>query len=147
MIGYVGRLVPIKDLPLLVQAFSLVTADDDRVHLLIAGDGPARAELTALCRTLGISARCHLIGWCDDLARLYATCDLVALTSITEGTPVALIEAMAAGLPIVALRVGGVPDVIEDGVTGLLYVGPRSRGVCPCVAHFDRRQPGSEEVR
>jgi glycosyltransferase involved in cell wall biosynthesis len=120
VIGYVGRLVPIKDLPLLVHAFSLVAAVDDRVHLLIAGDGPARAELTALCGALGITARCHLIGWCDDLTRLYATCDLVALTSITEGTPVALIEAMAAGLPVVALRVGGVPDVIEDGVTGLL---------------------------
>jgi glycosyltransferase involved in cell wall biosynthesis len=120
VIGYVGRLVPIKDLPLLVQAFSRVAAGDDRVHLLIAGDGPGRAELIDLCRALGISARCHLIGWRDDLARLYATCDLVALTSVTEGTPVALIEAMAAGLPVVALRVGGVPDVVEDGVTGLL---------------------------
>ena len=151
VIGYVGRLVPIKDLPLLVQAFSLVTADDDRVHLLIAGDGPARAELTALCRTLGISARCHLIGWCDDLARLYTTCDLVALTSITEGTPVALIEAMAAGLPIVALRVGGVPDVIEDGVTGLL-VSDRdpavfARALRTLIADSPARRKFAEQAR
>lgn len=120
VIGYVGRLVAIKDLPLLVRAFSLVAEREERAHLLVAGDGPARKELNALCVALGIAPRCHFIGWCDDLARLYATCDVVALTSINEGTPVALIEAMAAGVPVVAMRVGGVPDVVEDGVTGLL---------------------------
>jgi glycosyltransferase involved in cell wall biosynthesis len=120
VIGYVGRLVPIKDLPLLVRAFALVAGEDDRVHLLIAGDGPEREPLTTLGRSLGVSTRLHLVGWRSDLRRLYASCDLVALTSINEGTPVALIEAMAAGLPVVATSVGGVPDVIEHGVTGLL---------------------------
>ncbi len=120
VIGYVGRLVPIKDLPLLVRAFAVVAAEHDRVHLLIAGDGPEREHLALLGQSLSVSTRLHLVGWCSDLRRLYASCDLVALTSINEGTPVALIEAMAAGLPVVATSVGGVSDVIEHGVTGML---------------------------
>jgi glycosyltransferase involved in cell wall biosynthesis len=133
VIGSVGRLVPIKDLPLLVRAFALVAAERDCVHLLIAGDGPEREHLAALGRSLGVSTRLHLIGWCSDLQRLYASCDLVALTSINEGTPVALIEAMAAGLPVVATSVGGVPDVIEHGVTGMLVSAREPAAFAECL--------------
>jgi glycosyltransferase involved in cell wall biosynthesis len=67
----------------------------------------------------------RFLGWTSDLPTLYATFDICALSSINEGTPVALIEAMAAGTAVVSTNVGGVPDLIEDGVTGLL-VAPRS---------------------
>jgi glycosyltransferase involved in cell wall biosynthesis len=120
VIGFIGRLVPIKDLSLLLRAFSTVAADHADTHLLVAGDGPLRSDLMRLAADLELAPRIHFIGWCRDLPRFYATCDLIALTSRNEGTPVALIEAMAAGVPAVSTAVGGVPDVIVDGVTGLL---------------------------
>jgi glycosyltransferase involved in cell wall biosynthesis len=88
--------------------------------LLLVGDGPLRAEIDALVRALGLQERVHLIGWIDDLAPVYATIDVFALSSLNEGTPVAMIEAMAAAKPVVATRVGGVADVVDDERTGLL---------------------------
>jgi glycosyltransferase involved in cell wall biosynthesis len=69
---------------------------------------------------MGLSQRVHFLGWRRDLDAVYADLDIVALTSLNEGTPVALIEAMASGRPVVATAVGGVADVVADGETGLL---------------------------
>lgn len=120
VIGYVGRFVPIKDLPTLVRAFSQVTRVVPRAWLLLAGDGPARASLESLAVELGVSDRVRCLGWTEDLAAVYATMDLCVLSSLNEGTPVAIIEAMAAGKAVVATAVGGVPDLIEPHATGLL---------------------------
>jgi len=120
VVGFVGRFVAIKDLATLVQAFALVAARRPDAVLLLVGDGPLRAEIDALVRALGLQERVHLIGWIDDLAPVYATIDVFALSSLNEGTPVAMIEAMAAAKPVVATRVGGVADVVDDERTGLL---------------------------
>jgi glycosyltransferase involved in cell wall biosynthesis len=85
-----------------------------------AGQGTARARAEALAAQLGVRDRLHFLGWVDDLPRFYATVDVFALSSLNEGTPVAVIEAMAAARAVVATAVGGVPDVVEPGVTGLL---------------------------
>ena len=116
LVGAVGRLVPIKDLETLVRAVSRL----DGVHLALIGDGSQRAELEALVASLGIAHRVHLPGWADDVPAWVADLDVVALTSRNEGTPVALIEALAASRPVVATSVGGVPFVIRDGVSGWL---------------------------
>lgn len=110
-----GRLVPIKRFDLLIDAFEKVLAAHPDAHLLLAGDGELREDLARRARRL--SGRVHLLGWRRDLGRIFQEADTLALTSDNEGTPVTVIEALAAGLPVVATRVGGVEDVVgpHDG--------------------------------
>ncbi|HEY8548399.1 MAG TPA: glycosyltransferase [Vicinamibacterales bacterium] len=120
LVGIVARLVPIKAHEVFFEAARLLSARCPVVRFVIVGDGERRAELEALAARLEIAPRVFFLGWRGDLDRIYADLDLVALTSRNEGSPVALIEAMAAARPVVATRVGGVPDVVEDGRTGRL---------------------------
>jgi glycosyltransferase involved in cell wall biosynthesis len=124
VVGYVGRLVPIKSLDTLVRGVALARTRLPGIRLVIAGDGEERGALGTLVAELGLNDRVEFLGWRGDLPALYQMMHLFVLTSINEGTPVSLIEAMAAGVPVVASAVGGVPDVVEDGVTGVL-IPPR----------------------
>jgi len=125
VVGYAGRFVAIKDLPTLIRAFARLAAEQPDATLLLAGDGPARADVEALVTALGLQRQVRMAGWIDDLALFYATIDICALSSLNEGTPVALIEAMAAAKAVVATRVGGVSDIVEHERSGLL-VPPRN---------------------
>jgi glycosyltransferase involved in cell wall biosynthesis len=116
LVAAVGRLVPIKDLGTLL----LAVAQLPEVHLALLGDGESRPELEAQAAELGIARRVHFLGWYEDIPGAMADADVVALTSRNEGTPVAIIEALASATPVVATAVGGVPFVVKDGVTGLL---------------------------
>ena len=118
LVGCVGRLVPIKQVPLLVQAFAEVARREPRARLVIVGDGPDRPLIEAALRERGLSERAHLLGWRQDLPAIYADLDLLALSSRNEGTPLAMIEAFAAGVPAIATRVGGVPDLFAGDETG-----------------------------
>jgi glycosyltransferase involved in cell wall biosynthesis len=120
VVGYAGRMVPVKDLDTLVRAFARALGDLPALRLVLAGDGSERPRLQSVVDELGIAGRTHFVGWVNDLRRFYATLDLFALSSINEGTPVAAIEAMAAGRSVVATAVGGVPDVIDTTRTGWL---------------------------
>ena len=120
LVGIVARLVPIKDHGTFLAAAARVALADPAVHFVVAGDGPLRAGLEAAGRAAGLNGRMHFLGWWEDLPALYADLDVVALTSRNEGTPVCLLEAMAAAVPVVATAVGGVPDVVRHGETGLL---------------------------
>lgn len=122
-VAIVGRLVAIKDVTTFLRAFALLNARRPDVHALVVGDGPERAELEELAVTLGIGGCCRFLGWVADMPGLYAAADVVALSSLNEGTPVALIEAMAAGRPIVATSVGGVPDAVSSGAGSLVPPG------------------------
>ena len=116
LVGAVGRLVPIKDHLTLLAAIKALPG----VHLAVIGDGELRAPLEAASRDMGLADRVHFTGWWMDMATAVSDLDVVALTSRNEGTPVALIEAAAAGIPVVATDVGGVRAVVEHNVTGLL---------------------------
>jgi glycosyltransferase involved in cell wall biosynthesis len=94
--------------------------DLPHLHVLLAGDGPDRDRLVASARALGLEDRVRFAGARRDVANVLAALDVFVLSSDFEGSPLALIEAMAAGKAIVATRVGGVPDLIDDGVHGLL---------------------------
>lgn len=120
LIGTVGRLVPIKGLSLFVDAAALIHRALPAAQFIIVGDGPLRAELSRRTGAAGLSGQVHFLGWRRNLEALYPDLDLVMLTSLNEGTPVSIIEAMAAGRAVVATRVGGVADVIEDGASGVL---------------------------
>jgi glycosyltransferase involved in cell wall biosynthesis len=88
------------------------------------GDGDDRERLEQRAHDLGLARSCLFLGYQDDVAPWYAICDAVVLTSASEGTPVTIIEALAAGRAVVATKVGGVPDVVDEGETGFL-VRPR----------------------
>lgn len=117
LVGWLGRMTEIKCVDDLLRAFAAAGGD---AVLVLVGDGPLRPGLEALAAELGISERCRFVGYTDDVSAFYAACDLVALSSANEGTPVTLIEALAAGVPVVSTDVGGVRDVVEQGVSGLL---------------------------
>lgn len=120
LIGIVARLVPIKAHELFLEAATRLMQRFPTARFVIVGDGERRGALQTLASTLGVDARVHFLGWRGDLDRIYADLDVVALTSRNEGSPVALIEAMAAGRTVVSTDVGGVSDVVADRRTGRL---------------------------
>jgi sugar transferase (PEP-CTERM/EpsH1 system associated) len=120
VIGTVGRLDPIKDHPMLLQAFARVHAQRGHARLLIIGEGGSREALEAQTRALGLQPAVQFLGSREDIPNRLAACDVFALSSLSEGMPVTILEAMAAGLPVVATAVGDNPCLVLDGVTGLL---------------------------
>ncbi len=116
IVGTVAVLRPKKGIEVLLEAARNVR----RATFVIIGDGPKREEWTALARTLGVSERVRWAGFRTDVDSLLAGCDLFVHPSLGDAFPTVLLEAMAAGLPIVASRVGGIPEIVTEGVTGIL---------------------------
>lgn len=120
VVGIVARLEPVKDVASFLEAARIVAEARPDARFLVVGDGPLRGELEERSRALGIAEKTVFLGMRGDAARLYPLMDVVCLTSRNEGTPLSLIEAMAAGRATVACAVGGVPDLLEDGRAGVL---------------------------
>jgi len=116
----VGRLVSVKNHALLLTAFAQARTDGTHCRLLIAGDGPLRPELESQIRSMGIDAEVSMLGERRDVPDLLAASDVFVLSSDSEGMSNTIIEAMAAGRPVVATNVGGNPELVVDGETGLL---------------------------
>lgn len=123
VIGTVARMHPEKNLPLLIQAFARVARRRERAVLVIAGDGPERPRCEGVALGAGISDRVHFLGTRSDVTRVLAALDVFVLSSDTEGLPMAVIEAMAAELPVVATDVGAVRELVREGVNG--HLAPR----------------------
>jgi glycosyltransferase involved in cell wall biosynthesis len=120
LVGIVGRLTPIKNHQLFLAAAARLLAVRPDVHFVVVGDGELGPEIRALACRLGLSSRVTFTGWRHDLPRIYADLDVLVTCSNSEGAPFAIIEAMAAECPVVATAVGGVPDLLDNQVTGLL---------------------------
>ena len=116
----VGRIEEAKDYPNLMQAFAILLRSYPTDRLLIAGDGPLRPAVEEQCRVLGLNRALTFLGLRKDVAELMQAADAFVMSSMFEGLPLVLIEAHASGLPIVATRVGGIPEVVIDGASGYL---------------------------
>jgi glycosyltransferase involved in cell wall biosynthesis len=121
VIGTVGRLNEVKRQDLLLRAFARLRAEHSTARLLLVGDGPSRDSLGKLALDLGIADAVHFAGYQSQPERFLAMMDVFALTSRLEGLPLAILEAWAARLPVIASAVGGVPDLVKHGQTGLLF--------------------------
>lgn len=120
VIGTVARLSPEKDQKILIKAFSQALSKCANARLVIVGDGQLRGQLEGYCRKLGILNNVLFLGFRQNIPQLLSIFDIFVLSSLTEGISLTLLEAMAAKKPIVATHVGGNPEVVVDGLTGLL---------------------------
>ena len=120
VVGWVGRMTAVKRTDDVVRALRGLVDRGVDAYLCLVGDGPDRDHLEQYAHELGVVKRCLFVGYQEDVARFYSAMDALLLPSVNEGTPVSVIEALAAQRPAVATRVGGTPDVIRDGVDGFL---------------------------
>ncbi|MGI6600985.1 MAG: glycosyltransferase family 4 protein [Dethiobacteria bacterium] len=120
LVGTAARFAPQKGLSYFVKAAAVLAPLFPQMRFLIIGDGPGRPALEKLARQLGLGRRLSFSGYCTDLPRRLAGIDIFVLPSLTEGFSLTVLEAAASGCAVVASRVGGIPEVITDGVHGLL---------------------------
>ena len=142
-VGIIGRLVPVKNHALFLQAWKKVADQNSKCRAFIIGDGESRGEIEAMATSLGIDftdypnaprkASLTMTSWIKDVDRALAGLDVVTLTSLNEGTPVSLIEAQASNTPIVSTKVGGVADIVKAGETAFLVDHDDAEG---CANHL-----------
>lgn len=129
----VARLVSLKDHETAIRAVVQAVRQGAPLQLRLAGEGPERPRLESLIAELDAGDCVQILGLRNDVPRLLAAADICVLSSLTEGIPLVLIEAMAARIPCVATRVGGNAEVIEEGITGLLAEVSDPRSLCDCL--------------
>jgi glycosyltransferase involved in cell wall biosynthesis len=120
VVGWFGRMTAVKRTEDLLTMLTGLRERGIDALLVLVGDGDDRPRLEQRAHDLGIAKSCLFLGYQENVAAWYAVCDAVILSSANEGTPVTIIEALAAGRPVVATKVGGVPDVVDEGETGFL---------------------------
>lgn len=113
----------------LLEAAALVP----EARFVLVGDGPERGALEGLAKTLGIDDRVSFLGYREDISRLLSSCDLFVLPSLFEGLPISVLEAMAAGKPVVATAIGGTSEAVVDGATGFLVPPADSSALAACI--------------
>jgi glycosyltransferase involved in cell wall biosynthesis len=141
VVGAAGRLSPEKNFALFVEAAAHVASEYPDAGFVIFGDGPLRTALTRQVDHLAIQDRFLLAGFRPDFARFLPHFDVAILSSTTEGLPVILLEACAAGVPVVATAVGGIPEVIEDGRTGYLVPSQSAAALADRIIALLRDEP------
>jgi glycosyltransferase involved in cell wall biosynthesis len=118
VVGTAGRFDPIKNLPMLVRALAQARATDGRIRGMLIGDGPEHASIRALVEQMDLGEAIRLPGFRDDARALVQCMDLFVLSSLSEGTSMALLEAMHGGVPVAVTNVGGNPEIVVPGETG-----------------------------
>jgi glycosyltransferase involved in cell wall biosynthesis len=135
IVGLVSRLAPVKSVKTFLEAAAQIHQTRPDVHVVLVGDGESRARLQSLARDLKLENHAHFLGLRADIARLNWAFDAVALSSLQEGTPISLMESLAAGKPVVATDVGGVGRLIEHERTGVLVPPRDSAALAHALQH------------
>jgi len=120
VVGSVGRLAPVKNFSVFIEAAALVSQERDDIRFVLVGGGPQEIELQRVAHRLGIDGSFIFTGWREDARSLVQAFDLFVSTSIHEVFGIALAEAALAGIPVIAPAVGGIPEIVQNGVTGIL---------------------------
>ena len=136
IVGTVGRLDPVKDQAGLIRAFAKVRSAHPEALLVVVGDGPCRAELQDVAAASGQGDHVRLLGNRDDIPAVMSALDVFVLPSIAEGISNTILEAMASGLPVVATRVGGNPELVEDGIGGALVPRQDPSALAAAIAAY-----------
>jgi glycosyltransferase involved in cell wall biosynthesis len=145
LVLFVGHLVPVKALDVLLKAWALLQSDPagpGTARLVLIGEGAERAALERLARELGIADRAAFLGPLPQpaVADWIVAADLLCLPSHAEGSPNVIVEALASGTPVVASRVGGIPDLVDDGTNGLLVAPGDPAALAAALASALRRE-------
>jgi glycosyltransferase involved in cell wall biosynthesis len=147
LIGIVGRMVPIKNHALFLEAAIKVKAQLPEAHFLIVGDGDTRSPIEAQIDALGLRSAFTLTGWQKDLAQIYADMDVLVISSINEGMPISVIEALSAKCPVVATSVGGLPDLLGDGEFGKLVPLGDADALAAAIIDVLRQPPNGTDAQ
>lgn len=142
LVGSVGRIDPIKNYPLLVESFAAAAQCRNEFRGILIGDGPERTKIEALVRSCRLQSRFGLTGYRSDARDLVQCLDLFVLCSLSEGTSVALLEAISAGIPVVVTAVGGNPEIVEHGKTGWVIPSDSKKSLTSAIleASADREK-------
>lgn len=133
VVGTVARLAPQKGVECFIRAASIVAGKQEDTVFLVAGDGPLRPDLERLAAENNLSGRLYMVGERRDIQMIMPCLDVFVLASVTEGLPLTVLEAMAARRPVVATRVGGIPEVVSDGINGVLVSPGDVRGMAGAI--------------
>jgi glycosyltransferase involved in cell wall biosynthesis len=144
--GVVGRLVPEKGVDVFLRAAALVAAALPAVRFVVVGDGPLRPALEARAASLGLAGVVTFTGFRPDAPQLIADLDVLAVPSRSDGSPLVVCEAMASGIPVVASRVGGLPDLVVHGVSGLLVRPEDPEDLARTLVHLLRDPAAAQDL-
>lgn len=147
LVTIVGRLVPVKNHALFLRAAKLVWDKLPQAHFLIVGDGELRADLEAQAAALGLPQVVHFAGWQREVAPYYADSDVLVISSVNEGTPLTVIEALACGTPVVATAVGGLPDLLHHGELGALAPSEDAEALAAAIISTLGTPPEGDRLR
>lgn len=133
LIGIVGRLSPEKNIPGFLEVARELSGKYDHLRFVVVGDGPDRECLEGLTMRLGLDGKVRFTGFVEEMEGVYSSLDMLVIASSTEGIPLTVLEAMKQGIPVVSTRVGGIPEVIDHGVDGLMVEPGDTGGLCRAV--------------
>lgn len=133
LIGNLSALADHKDYPTFLQTARLLLEQDPTLHFIIAGKGPEESAIKKQIGHLGISSNVHMLGFREEFRPILQSLDIFLITSVTEGLGTIILDSFAAGVPVVATRAGGIPEMVEDGKTGLTVEPRDAQGLANAV--------------
>lgn len=137
VIGHVGALIPLRDDKVIINALALLSETDSNSYLVLVGDGPLRQQLEQRVASIGLGNRVLFLGNRDDIPELLTMFNVYVNMAIAEGFGIAVVEAMQAGLPVVLANAGALPELIEDGISGLLVSPGDSRALAEIIKRLE----------